>query len=430
MTRLEHILHRNGWTLAVLGAQWGDEGKGKIVDRLAEHADIVVRFGGGANAGHTLVINGERHVIHLLPSGIVRAGRTNIVGPAVVCDLEVLVRELSLANQSHAQVILDPAAVIVHPLHKLIDDGREIRSGNSALGTTRRGIGPAYEDLAARRGLRLADLAGGRNAIRHALEHNGYWQEKQALANALKIDNLPSLQHMVDWAHEFSDQIVPHLGDTRAYLARAVAEKKRIVCEGAQGIMLDVFHGQQPFTTSSGCTVGALSASTGLYHFDAVIGVTKAYTTRVGAGPFPTELKNHAGEQLRERGREIGATTGRSRSCGWLDLPALRYACRIGGITDLIMTKLDILNDFPVGIHVCTGYRVQGEELNPLTTLTRDTLESVEAHYEVFPSWSGHWTGTSLPRPIVNYLKRVAEATQCLIRAISYGAERNDFCFL
>ena len=385
-TALKEIFARTSWSVVVLGAQWGDEGKGAVIDYLAGLADVVYRFNGGANAGHTIVVDGKKEVLHLLPSGIIRPGVMNLVGPGVVCDPAVLVEELAIAARYGSRVMLDPSAIVVTPLHKLLDAVREEHSGAHAIGTTKRGIGPAYEDLVARRGVRLGDLAS-REAIVAAFNRGGYLAEKRALLNALGVADVPTCDELVAWAEGYR-ALTQYFGDTRAYLAEAVASGKRVLGEGAQGIMLDVLHGSQPYTTSSGCTLGALSAAMGIYRFDAVIGVAKAYATRVGAGPFPTCLTTVEGEELRRRGNEYGATTGRPRACGWIDLPALSYACRVGGVTHLILTKLDILSDFPTDIAVCSEYRYNGRVVLHTETLTTEILEGSELDYTTFAPWS------------------------------------------
>lgn len=429
MNSLQRLITCPTWTIAVTGAQWGDEGKGKIVDFLSGYAEILVRAGGGANAGHTLVVDGTKHVIHLLPSGIIRPGTMNLLGPGVVCDLAVLASELTLATRYGAQVMLDPSALVVHPLHKILDNVREKQAGDNAIGTTKRGIGPAYEDLASRRGLRLGDLTS-RKSIIDAFQQGGYWQEKQSLLRTLTPEGIPSLTEIVDWAAGFSDQITPHLGDTRAKIAHALASNKRILCEGAQGIMLDLIHGQPPYTTSTGSTAAAIMATTGINRFDAVIGVTKGYATRVGAGPFPTNLSDRSGQELRERGHEFGTTTGRARSCGWLDLPALRYACRIGGITHLIVTKLDILANFPGGIKVCVDYGPNAL-IDEYTTLTTRLLTTAQPVYQEFDAWNekdliAHKLGTG----IQTFIKLIERITEHPVSAFTHGAERRALRFL
>ena len=422
---LQNSLAQSAWSIVVLGAQWGDEGKGAVIDYLAGQADVVYRFNGGANAGHTIIVDGTKHVVHLLPSGIIRRGVMNLVGPGVVCDPEVIVEELMIAAAYGSRVMLDASALVVTPLHKLLDAARERLAGTHAIGTTKRGIGPAYEDLSARRGLRLSDLTSPATT-RAAFEHSGYLAEKQALLQALGVENIPTIEELLTWAEQFRAQIVPHLGDTRSYLATAVASGKRVLGEGAQGIMLDVLHGSQPYTTSSGCTVGALSATMGLYHFDAVIGVAKAYATRVGAGPFPTCQTNEDGEELRRRGHEYGATTGRPRACGWLDLPALSYACRMGGITHLILTKLDILSDFPHDIAVCTGYHYNDRDILATDTLTTHVLEESELAYTQLSPWSATELSNLSHAPTVSeYLALVEKATGTVVGGIKTSPERN-----
>lgn len=409
----------------VVGAQWGDEGKGKIVDILAGHADAVIRYNGGANAGHTLIIDGEKVVLHLLPVGIVRQGRQNFVGPGTVCDPSVAVEELAIAKRCGSKVMLDVGAQIVLPIHKVIDGARERSSSGAAIGTTGRGIGPCYEDLASRRGLVLGDLAKGNDAVRQALERGRYYEERRAVAQLHGADS-PSLDETVDWVMQFADVLTPHLGDTRAALARMQPDK-RLLFEGAQGMMLDIFQGARPYCTSSSCGRGAVSTTLGTHRFERVIGVSKAYATRVGGGPFPTEMSGDACDRLRERGGEYGATTGRPRRCGWLDLPALGYACRMGGITELVLTKLDVLSGIDqvqVAISYSLGRRPVG-----LESLTNDVLFRVEPTMIGIEGWNDDLrscTASNLPGPVRHFIECVEKFTEVPVVGIGTGPDRND----
>ncbi|PJA45288.1 adenylosuccinate synthase [Candidatus Uhrbacteria bacterium CG_4_9_14_3_um_filter_50_9] len=407
----------------ILGAQWGDEGKGRVVDNLSRDVRFVVRFNGGGNAGHTIWDNDTKYVLHILPSGIVRPQTVNLCGPGVVHDLEVVHEELALARACGSTVILDRSAPVVLPLHKLIDEAREKARGG--IGTTKCGIGPCYEDLASRRGVKLGHLTR-REKVHEALTRGGYYEEKAAILSHFGVP-VPSLDEVIDWCMSFSDELVPHLGDTRAALA--LADSSDVLFEGAQGVLLDLIHGSHPFVTSSYCTLGGVSASLGVYDFDRVIGVTKAYITRVGEGPFPTEQENGEGDFLRTQGHEYGATTGRPRRCGWLDLVALRYAARVGGLSELMLTKLDVLSGIDE-IKVCTGYRLSGEALGKHETLTRYVLERAEPLYETLLGWrediSDCRSLETLPRNAQVYVQFISEWVGLPITAIGVGPERQQ----
>lgn len=418
----------------VLGAQWGDEGKGKIIDSLAEDADVVVRFQGGANAGHTIVIADKTYPIHLLPSGIFRKNKVNLVGPGVVFDPEVGLKELELAQTFGSQVILDEQTPIVLPLHRLIDAAREQAAGSSAIGTTKRGISPAYSDFWLRRGVTLGDFRSA-DRLRTALETRRYWVDLFTTVSTLSGEKLErtlgypfSLFHLddtIDWLMSFSDQIVPLLGDTRGSVHKALSQDKQVLFEGAQGVMLDAYHGSRPYVTSSLCTAAGVSATYGVYEFDRVVGVAKAYATRVGAGPFPTELHDARGEALRQRGHEFGTTTGRPRRCGWLDLPALRYACRVGGITELVITKIDVLTDVP-DLRICDRYRGVRAE----TTLTCQVLEQAKPVSMRLASWKEDLSACrqydELPHVVREYIDRIENRTGTPVIGVGVGAERDQ----
>ncbi len=412
----------------VIGAQWGDEGKGKVVDLLGKDHPTVVRFHGGNNAGHTLVVNGKKHVLHLLPSGIIRSGTTNIVGPGVVCDLPVLVAELQIAAEHNSSMYLDEHAAVILPHHIQIDQLREQRAGK--VGTTGRGIGPCYEDTVARRGVKLRDLKN-EERLRKTLTRGDYYGERCALVRHLGDSFIP-LHDLVGWCLSFQEKIVPYLADTRALIAEKMTAGETILFEGAQGVLLDVMQGALPYVTSSICTVAGVSSTFGLYAFERVIGVAKAYLTRVGEGPFPTELSPDASERLRTAGGEYGATTGRPRRCGWLDLVALRYAIRMGGITELFLTKLDVLSGYGM-IPVCTQYMQGGTSLSTETTLTCPILEQITPRYAELPGWSEDITNcrveADLPKNAREYIAFIEKETQTPITALSVGPERSQIIF-
>lgn len=419
----------------ILGAQWGDEGKGKISDVLAEEADIIARFQGGNNAGHTTVIGKDSYPLHLLPCGIFREGKWNLVGSGVVCDLPVLTQELMFAKPFGSHIMLDESAPIILPIHRILDAAREVAAGSSAIGTTRRGIGPAYSDFWLRRSVTLGDLRS-RESVRTVLTRAKYWEEMFAIYASLAGENIDQkflninvhpmhLEDTIDWLMSFADQIVPHLGDTRAFVHRALDQRKNVLFEGAQGVLLDGYFGARRERTSSLCTTAGVSATFGVYAFDRVIGIAKAYATRVGAGPFPTELFDVRGEELRKRGHEFGTTTGRPRRCGWLDLPALRYACRVGGITELVITKLDVLTKFS-GLLVCDTY----VGMDPWTTLTGAVLEQAKPNLRHMPLWIGDLSACrqygQLPQTAREYIVEIESGTGVVVSGIGVGAERNQ----
>lgn len=413
--------------LAVLGAQWGDEGKGRVVDHLAEHADYVVRFNGGANAGHTIIVDGKKTVTHLLPSGIIREGSKNILGPGVVCSLDVLRQELAIAERCKAQVLLDRSTPIVHSIHQWFDAARESSGG---IGTTKRGIGPAYEDMAARRSVRLGDMTNV-NKLRKALTDSHYYRERAAASKAyshIDLPPFPSLDEVIHNIMSYRDDVLPYLCDSREIVYTALLREQKVLFEGGQGVMLDVFGGSAPHTTSSLCTAAGISATFGCYQFGAVIGVSKAYTTRVGDGPFPTELKTDLGDKIRQHGQEFGATTGRPRRCGWLDLIALRYAVRMGGITHLMITKLDTLSVLN-WVYACYAYKFENKKLHHSDTLTSRVLREAEP---LWSEWNG-WNDIShcrkiaeLPIQAIEYLRFIKTVADRPILAVGVGPERHQ----
>ena len=410
-----------------------------MVDELARYARVAVRFSGGSNAGHTIVVEGRTYALHLLPSGIVRGGLMNIVGPGVVFDLAVGDSELKIAASCGSQVLLDHSTPIVLPVHRALDAAREASAGSGAIGTTKRGIGPAYSDFWLRRGATLGDLRVSQD-IRLVLEGGGWFDELVAVARhlgftpemanelGLSIDPL-SMQETIDWCAKYGPVIVPHLGDTRAFVHNAIDEKWRVLFEGSQGVLLDTFHGSRPHVTSSSCTLAGVSQTFGVYRFDRVYGVAKAYCTRVGAGPFPTELNDEVGAILRDRGREFGTTTGRPRRCGWLDIPALRYAVRMGGITHLCLTKLDVLSGLGE-VRVCIDYLFSPNGLTEGTTLTGTVLRSVRPHLIEMPGWIEQLNEArhmgDLPSAARCYIDHIERVTGVPVSLIGVGPGRNQ----
>ncbi len=337
----------------VVGAQWGDEGKGKTVDSLAsKERMMVVRYNGGGNAGHTIHDDyGQKHVVRLLPCGILHHGKTNIVGPYMVCDPDVIVAELKIAK---SDVFLDHRAAIVLPMHKLLDGAREASCGDGAIGTTKRGIGPCYEDLVARRAVRLGHLRS-EDDLKAVLTKGRYYQERLSTLRFHKA-KAPSLDQTIAWLMSFRDALYPLVRDTVEMVHEAVRRDQHVLFEGAQGIEIDVNFGEQPYQTSSPCGAGGVAMSFGVFNFKRVIGVAKAYGTRVGGGELPTAMSTKEDKRLREAGSEVGATTGRNRRCAWLDLPRLKRACDVGGVTELVINKLDVLGKTFPEFRVCVGH--------------------------------------------------------------------------
>jgi adenylosuccinate synthase len=417
--------------VAVIGAQWGDEGKGKIVDWLSQRADVVVRFQGGHNAGHTLVIGNVEYRLSLLPSGVVRPDKLSIIGNGVVIDPWALLREIDAIRHKGVTVTPDNLkiaenAALILPSHGEIDRAREEARGERKIGTTGRGIGPAYEDKVGRRAIRLCDLADpaglGDKIDQLLLHHNALLR---GLASP-EVDREALLQSLIDIAPKvlpFADTVWQRLDDAR----RA---GKRILFEGAQGAMLDVDHGTYPYVTSSNTHPGHAAAGAGIGPATVgyVLGITKAYTTRVGSGPFPTELKDDVGARLGERGKEFGVVTGRKRRCGWFDAVMVRQAVKFAGITGIALTKVDVLDGFPE-IKVCTGYRWRGEILHHLPAGA--TVQSeVEPVYETMEGWSESTRGArswaQLPALAIKYIRRIEELIEAPVAIFSTSPERDD----
>ncbi|HZA50270.1 MAG TPA: adenylosuccinate synthase [Myxococcaceae bacterium] len=427
--------------VVVVGAQWGDEGKGKVVDLLTQHAEVVVRFHGGNNAGHTLVVGGQKTVLHLIPSGILHAGKTCVIGNGCVVDPGVLVGEIdALKGRGHfkddALLVVSENAHVIFPWHKLLDSLREKVRGASAIGTTGRGIGPAYEDKAARSGIRVRDLLDVERLNRRVSERLPVALEQlQDLARKAKLPTpqLETQQVVTEYAG-LGRRLRTYVGDVSRFLASQVQRGARILFEGAQGTLLDVDHGTYPFVTSSNCVAGnaAVGSGIGPTLLDKVIGISKAYTTRVGGGPFPTELTDELGERLRKTGDEYGATTGRPRRCGWLDGVVLRYSARVNGMWGLAVTKLDVLSGLD-RIELCTAYELDGKRITELPTDHED-LERVKPVYETLSGWTEPLTGVrsleELPAPALRYVRRVEEVAGVPLVCVSVGADRGETILL
>ncbi len=422
-------------TMVILGSQWGDEGKGKIVDLLTEKADYVVRFQGGHNAGHTLVIDGNRMVLHLIPSGILHEGVKCVLGQGVVISPRALLDEMDLLKAKgipvEERLWISNAATLILPYHALLDKVREKAQGEKAVGTTGRGIGPAYEDKIARRALRvmdLFDLNKFSEKLDGLLDYHNF-----VLTQYYHVDPIEKSAIMAE-AEEAALRLQSLVVDVPHCLAKAHAEGKTIVFEGAQGALLDVDHGTYPYVTSSNTTAGGVATGSGFgpLNLQHIVGVTKAYCTRVGGGPFPTELTDEVGKHLSTVGKEFGATTGRPRRCGWFDAIMLRRSAILNSLSGLAITKLDVLDDLPE-VKICTGYRFKGEviEVPPVDV---DELSQCEPVYEVWPGWMSSTKGIqswgALPETAKQYLNRLSELVGVPIDMISTGPDRRETIIL
>jgi adenylosuccinate synthase len=416
--------------VTVIGAQWGDEGKGKIVDWLSERADVVVRFQGGHNAGHTLVVGDKTYKLSLLPSGIVR-GTLSVIGNGVVFDPWHFRDEVARIGGMGVAITPDNLQVseqcpLILPLHRDLDGAREDASGAGKIGTTRRGIGPAYEDKAGRRALRVCDLAHlddiGPQLDRLLAHHNAL----RAGFGIAPVDRAELIAQLGDIA----PAVLPFVKPVWATLRDAKARRARILFEGAQGVLLDVDHGTYPFVTSSNVVAGQAAAGSGMGPgaVGFVLGIVKAYTTRVGSGPFPTEQDNEDGEKLGQRGHEFGTVTGRKRRCGWFDAVLVRQAIAVSGVTGMALTKLDVLDGFET-LHICTGYRLDGRKLDHFPAHSADQAR-VEPIYEVFEGWAESTAGArrwaDLPAQAIKYIRRIEELTDCPVALVSTSPERDD----
>jgi adenylosuccinate synthase len=422
--------------VVVVGTQWGDEGKGKIVDILAEHADVIVRYQGGNNAGHTLVVDGRKTVLHLIPSGVLHQGKVCVIGNGVVVDPGVLLAEIdALRARGHlprdAALKLSDRAHLIMPYHRAIDQARERVRGEGRIGTTGRGIGPTYEDKMARIGIRVADLFDDdafTDALRRTITEKNAYLDTMLNEQALDFDAIHT-----EYCG-FRRRLAPYVTDTGVYLHDALRQSKRVLLEGAQGTMLDVDHGTYPYVTSSNTVAGAACSGSGIapHQIAAVVGIVKAYTTRVGSGPFPTELHDANGKKLQRDGDEFGATTGRPRRCGWFDAVVVRYAVRLNGMTGLALTKLDVLTGMDP-IRICTAYEFNGRRLEDFPASVA-VLRGIRPVYEELPGWREHLNRArsldDLPANARAYLRRLEEVSGAPMIMVSVGAGRDETILL
>jgi adenylosuccinate synthase len=421
--------------IVIVGTQWGDEGKGKIVDLLAQHADMVVRFQGGNNAGHTMVVNGEQFISHLIPSGILQQ-KACLIGNGVVVDPAVLLEEMETLKGWNIDVgpdrlMISERAQVIMPYHKAVDIAREQRKGESKIGTTGRGIGPAYEDKATRRGIRFVDLMDPEvfpDRARRILEEKNFYLKHYLSAEPL--DPEPIIAQYSGYA----EKLAGHVTNVSVVISNGIAQGKQVLFEGAQGTHLDIDHGTYPYVTSSNTVSGNACCGSGIgpMKIDGVLGIVKAYTTRVGAGPFPTELMDDVGNRLQEKGVEFGATTGRRRRCGWLDMVLLRNAVRLNGLSSLAITKLDVLGGLET-IHICTQYAYRGKTIREFPASLKMLSECTPV-YETMPGWSEDISGLrkfeDLPKSAVNYLNRIEQLCATPIDMVSVGPAREQTILL
>ena len=417
--------------VVVVGAQWGDEGKGKIVDWLSERADVIARFQGGHNAGHTLVVGGEVYKLHALPSGVVRPGKLSVIGNGVVLDPWHLIEEIEDIRAQGVEIgpetlMIAENAPLILPIHGELDRAREEQNTAAKIGTTGRGIGPAYEDKVGRRSVRVADLADDATLelrVDRALVHH------DALRRGLGLEPVDR-DRLLGRLRDAAPHILPYAAPVWKVLAEKRKEGRRILFEGAQGSLLDIDFGTYPFVTSSNAVAGQAATGTGLGPgaIDFVLGIVKAYTTRVGEGPFPTELDDADGRRLGERGREFGTTTGRKRRCGWFDAALLRQTCATSGTNGIALTKLDVLDGFEK-LKICTGYEIDGRRID-LLPAAADLQARCRPVYETLPGWTASTEGarswTDLPGEAVKYVRRIEELIQCPVALLSTSPERDD----
>jgi len=417
--------------IVVVGTQWGDEGKGKIVDLLTAEADVVVRYQGGNNAGHTVVIGGQQHILHLVPSGIMHQGKKCVIGNGVVIDPEAILEEMDGLRAKgivlEDNLLISKRAHVIMPYHKALDGASELKKGGSKIGTTGRGIGPCYADKMARTGIRMSDLADPeklRDKISRCLP------EINLVLDRIYGLKGYELEEVYGEYKEYGRRLAPFLADTSLFLDEASKNSRDILFEGAQGTMLDVDHGTYPFVTSSSSTAGGACTGTGFgpTKIDGVLGVVKAYTTRVGAGPFPTELKDAAGDLIQQRGKEFGATTGRRRRCGWFDSVVVRYAARVNGLTGLCLTKLDVLDECD-RIYICGAYRYKGDIMKEMPC-EPDVFALCEPVYQEVPGWMATTVGktevSQLPVRAQEYIKRLEDQAGVEFSIISTGPDRDE----
>ena len=415
----------------VLGSQWGDEGKGKIVDLFSERFDIVARYQGGHNAGHTVFIGDKKFVLKLIPVGILRPGKRAVIGNGLVIDPAALLAEIDALESAGVPVstslLISSRAQLLLPAHRMMEKMSEGRAGRVSIGTTSRGIGPCYEDKIARRGIRIADLL---DRAHFRAQYSALMEEKITIAKAFGIYEERDWEHIREEYEAFAERIRPMVCDTAMFLNQAIADGKNVLFEGAQATMLDIDHGTYPFVTSSSASAGGACTGTGVAptRISAVIGVAKAYITRVGGGPFPTESLDGAGEQIRQRGKEFGAVTGRPRRCGWFDVPLLRYTAALNGFDSLVITKLDVLDEFD-NIPLCVGYRSGNQEVAGIPATVAE-IAALQPVYECLAGWKqptfGMTSYDQLPAKAKDYLAFLESRTGVEIGCISTGPERNQ----
>jgi adenylosuccinate synthase len=421
--------------VVVVGVQWGDEGKGKVVDALAEHFDIVARYQGGANAGHTVCLDGKRFVLQLVPTGILRPDKIAVIGNGVVVDPQELMREIKNLEEQGVSVgsrlLISDRAHLILPYHREHELAAEHARGGGKIGTTAKGIGPSYEDKAGRRGLRTGDL---RNPERFRQKCNEVIAEKNRIASALFSGSALNADEVVDRCLAVAQPLLPYLADVSGFLNAQMDRGKRVLFEGAQGTLLDLDHGTYPFVTSSSAAAGGASTGTGVgpTRLSSVVGVSKAYATRVGSGPFPTEAQASEGEKIRERGGEYGAVTGRPRRCGWFDVPAACYSARLNHLAALIITKLDILDPLPE-IPVGVEYECRGKPLADFPSEI-ECLEQVQVRYRMLPGWQQPTAGlrefSQLPQKAQDYLHFLSDQVGVEMAMVSTGPEREQSMWL
>ncbi len=423
----------------LLGLQWGDEGKGKVVDVLTPQYDVIARFQGGPNAGHTLEFNGIKHVLHIIPSGIFHKEKLNIIGNGVLIEPNIFCQEVDALREKGVQaeqnLYISKKAHLILPSHRLLDAANEMAKGKDKIGSTLKGIGPAYTDKVARTGIRVGEIMESDFSERYELLKIQHLQTAHTLhydIDSFRIDGMTLDEYEKVWMQSIEKLRQFKLINSEYFINKCLSEGKKILAEGAQGSMLDIDFGSYPFVTSSSTVTAGVCTGLGVAPsvIGRVMGITKAYCTRVGAGPFPTELFDTTGEQLCTIGHEYGATTGRSRRCGWIDIPALRYACMLNGVTDLFVTKPDVMNDFDE-IKVCTAYRINGEETDEIP-FEYNTVE-IEPVLKSYPGWKQSLNGitnyNALPKNLLEYLDAIQQLTNTNVMAVSISPDRKDVLY-
>lgn len=415
-------------TLAIIGAQWGDEGKGKLTDLLAEKCDLVVRYQGGHNAGHTIWVNGQKTVLHVIPSGVLHPHCLSVIGHGVVLEPENFLTELkrvqAVTEVSPKNLKVSSAATVITTYHRLLDAARESQT-TEKIGTTGKGIGPAYEDKVSRRGIKVKDLLDKDTLVRRL--SNGY-SEKAILFKHLYQIDFPTIEEEVERLYNFGLSIKDYVTDTFSLIDKSLEEGKRILYEGAQGILLDIDYGSYPFVTSSSTAASGIYTGAGIpgKKLQETIGVVKAYTTRVGEGPFPTELHNDMGHHIQQKGNEFGATTGRKRRCGWLDIPLLRYSVKCSGLTSIALTKLDILSDLPE-LKICYAYEVNGKEVD--CAYPGINLFNAKPLYKDLKPFSDKFVSGEESQELSEYIRAIEEALGIPVSMYAYGPDRAQIVF-